>query len=973
MTKPTYFLAILSILLSFNCSSDQSSTKSKTQYVNPFIGTGGHGHTFPGATVPFGMVQLSPDTRLTGWDGCSGYHNSDNVVYGFSHTHLSGTGISDYGDVLLMPTIGELRLHNGADGKDGYRCNFKKENEVAEPGYYKTTLDQYGIVAELSAAKRVGIHKYTYPAETTIGNLILDLEHRDLLIDASINIIDQYRIEGHRISNAWAKEQHIYFALEMSKPIAPGGLVRAKGGKKINGFKIELGDKPEILIKVAISAVSIENAWKNMETDLPHWAFSVVKEQAQKAWEKALSKIEVEGGTEDQKTIFYTALYHTMIAPNLYMDYNGQYRGMDLEVHKANDFTNYTVFSLWDTYRAANPLYTILEPTRTGDFINSLLAKHDDGGILPIWPLAGNYTDCMIGYHAIPVIADAYLKGIPGFDPNRALDIMQHAANQEHFGLRSYKSMGYVSSDDEAESVSRTLEYAFDDWCIAQMAKKLGQDSVARQFLNRSQYYKNQFDASTGFMRAKRNNMWWQPFNPKEVNSNYTEANAWQYSFYAPHDIEGLMDLFGGAAAFEQKLDALFSEESGLDGRQQDDITGLIGQYAHGNEPSHHIAYLYNFVGKPWKTADRVRQILEEMYSNQPDGLSGNEDCGQMSAWYVLSAMGFYPVTPGSNSYIIGSPIFPKVTINLENGKQFTIQSKNVSAENKYIQSASLNGAAYTKSYITHADILNGSELILNLGSKPNETWGTQAEDIAMTKIDQGKTMPLPFVKTGERVFKESTSIEISSQAPVYYSINGAEPIAEKANLYKGPFELNKTTTLKFFSVSAKGIQSPTLESKFFKILPNRNVSLSTQYSPQYTGGGDNALIDFQRGGEDFRLGEWQGYEGLDLNAVIDLGKMESHQKLALSCIQHRKSWIFLPTEVQFLTSNDGKKFTPLGTVSNDVDPKKQGFVLKEFEINKRFSARYIKVIGKNRRVCPPWHVGAGSKAWVFVDEVVIE
>jgi predicted alpha-1,2-mannosidase len=723
---------LFGLLLFVALFSSCSKKNELVDYVDPFIGTGGHGHTYPGASLPFGMVQLSPDTRLEGWDGCSGYHFSDSIIYGFSHTHLSGTGCSDYGDILLMPTATNPTFNNGSEGENGYSSSFKKENEIAKPGFYKVYLDDNKVDVELSCSKRVGFHKYTFDEEDTV-NVILDLVHRDVLRESDIIKIGDNKIEGKRISSAWAKEQHIYFAIEFSQPIQNMyGQVRNKKDyfvdsdakdplqKAIFGFRLD--KSKELLVKVAISAVSTEGAWKNMEAEIPHWDFEKVKNEAKEEWNKELGKIKVEGGTESQKTIFYSALYHSMLAPNLYSDVDGKYRGRDLQIHEADGFDYYTVFSLWDTYRGEHPLLTIIDEKRTNDFIKTMLKQYEEGGALPVWELGANETMCMIGYHSIPVIADAYMKGIRNFDAELAFEAMKHSANINHLGISEYKTFGYIPANLEHESVSKTLEYAYDDWCIAQMAKELGKTEDYEYYIKRAQFYINIIDED-GFARPKMNGSWLYPFDPKEVNIHYTEANSWQYSFYAPQDVSGLMKMKGGKEKFIENLDQLFAESTETTGREQADITGLIGQYAHGNEPSHHIAYLYAYAGEPWKTQEITRRIMDELYSNQTDGYCGNEDCGQMSAWYVLSAMGFYPVCPGSNEYVIGSPIFDKVTIQLENGEEFVIEAKNNSKENKYIQSCTLNGNEYQKSFITHEDILKGGTLSFEMADEPNKEW----------------------------------------------------------------------------------------------------------------------------------------------------------------------------------------------------------------------------------------------------------
>jgi len=681
---------ILGLTLVLPFCSTLTAQKTILDYVNPFIGTGGHGHTFPGATAPFGMMQLSPDTRLTGWDGCSGYHYTDTIVYGFSHTHLSGTGVSDYGDLLLMPFTRDIHLNNGSDGQAGYAATFKKENEVATPGYYSTHLEEDNILVELSTTLRAGIHQYTFNDKSQEQQLIIDLVHRDQVLDAHIEIISPTEIIGYRKSNAWARQQEFYFTLQFDKPIIESQLYlndQAIDNKRATHQHIKatlnfgVSDQP-LKVRVGISAVDIEGAKKNLAQELGHWEAARVKQEAEEMWLAELQKIKIQDNhpterSEDKMTIFYSALYHTMIAPNIFSDVDGRYRGTDLEIHTAQeDQTQYSVFSLWDTYRATHPLYTIIDQRRTRDFINTFLNQYKEGGTLPMWELAGNYTGCMIGYHAVPVISDALMKGIDDFDTALALEAMIAASNADELGKPYYRTHNLLTTQEEPESVSKTLEYAYDDWTIARMAEKLGRPEISDVYYQRSQNYKNVFDPMTGFMRARANNRWFHPFDPAEVNFNYTEANAWQYSFYFPHDIDGWIDMIGGQEFAEKKLDDLFTVSSTTLGRHQVDITGLIGQYAHGNEPSHHIAYLYNFTGSPYKTQKYTRQIMDDLYFNAPDGLSGNEDCGQMSAWLVMSAMGFYPVTPGSNDYIIGSPWFDKVSINLENGNTIIISYK---------------------------------------------------------------------------------------------------------------------------------------------------------------------------------------------------------------------------------------------------------------------------------------------------------
>ncbi|MCA9684716.1 MAG: GH92 family glycosyl hydrolase, partial [Myxococcales bacterium] len=612
--------------------------------VDPLIGTGGHGHTFPGPTMPFGMVQLGPDTRLEGWDGCSGYHYSDDLIHGFSHTHLSGTGVSDYGDILLMP--GTL-AHEGAAGIADYpaAAHFEHALEQARPGYYAVQLREPGIAVELTVTDRVGIHRWIFPdGADASGNFVdLDLRHRDEPTSMELTQTGPRELAGHRHSRGWARDQQLYFVARFDRditalePLAEG---RTRIRFQPTGPDCEIDGA--LQAKVALSAVDIDGARANLEAEAPHWDFDAYREAAEDRWRAALGKIEVEGGTPTQRRVFYTALYHTMIAPNLYQDVDGRFRGLDRQVHQNRDgAVNYTVFSLWDTFRAAHPLYAIIERERSVDFVTTMLDHYSLGGRLPVWELAGNETDCMIGYHAVPVIADAWAKGIRDFDGELALQAMVHSASLDRGGLEAYRRHGYIPVEAEHESVSKALEYAYDDWCIAEFAAATGHDDLAREYGERAQFWQNHFDPQTGLMRPRENGGWLEPFDPREVNLHYTEANAWQYGFFVPQDPAGLVAAHGGPEALAAHLDALFEAPSETTGRDQADITGLIGQYAHGNEPSHHIAYLYAYAGRADRTQARVRQIVDTLYSDSPDGLAGNEDCGQMSAWLVFSALGF--------------------------------------------------------------------------------------------------------------------------------------------------------------------------------------------------------------------------------------------------------------------------------------------------------------------------------------------
>ncbi|MCK0178613.1 GH92 family glycosyl hydrolase [Flavobacteriaceae bacterium S0862] len=970
-----FFTSLCIALILFSCQektnlSPAKKDKSLTSYVNSFIGTGGHGHTYPGATMPFGMMQLSPDTRLDGWDGCSGYHYSDSYIYGFSHTHLSGTGVSDYGDILLMPT-NEIVFNNGSDGKKGYKAHFSHDNEIAKPGYYKVYLDNTEIDVELTVSKRSGIHKYQF-SEGSTQVVILDLEHRDEVLDSKVNVYSNKEIGGHRHSKAWATDQYLFFNMEFSRAFKNMTFLNdVNEGKKVKvAFEFDSSESNILEIKVGISPVDEEGASKNRREELNGKSFDDIKKEAQNTWEKQLEKIVVESDNDDYKTNFYTSMYHVSIAPNLYQDVDDRYRGMDLEIHETKEFDYYTVFSLWDTYRAAHPLYTIIEQDRTNDFINTFLAKYDEGGIMPIWDLSACYTGCMIGYHAVPVIADAYLKGLRGYDVDKAFEAMKHSANQDKLGLESYKSLGYIPVEFESESVSKTLEYAYDDWTIAQMAKNLGKDGDYKTFSERAQYYKNIFDPESQFMRGRFRNTWFAPFDPYEVNFNYTEANSWQYSFYVPQDISGFMDLLGGKDKLEENLDELFTAEVETSGRNQADITGLIGQYAHGNEPSHHMAYLYNFVNKPHKTQERVHQILTELYQNAPDGISGNEDCGQMSAWYILSSMGFYSVTPASNQYIIGTPLFPKATINLENDKQFTIAAHGISDSKKYIKSASLNGKILDRTFIYHNEVVDGGTLEFQMTDNP-AVWGSRDGQEPKTEIKDHLIIPAPFIEKGDIAFKGETEVvleNVDKNATIFYKLG-----EEDYKKYEAPFTISEPTSLSVYS-EKEGVKSATISTQFYKIDPNISITLETEYANQYNAGGNDALIDGILGARDFRTGTWQGYSDKDVIATVDLGIEKNINTISVNFLKDQRSWIFYPVEVECLVSKDDKNFTSIGNYKFEEIVPSDEVDIKTVEFKQPSSYRYVKIIAKKLGKLPEWHLGYehDGRSWLFVDEIII-
>lgn len=949
--------------------------KNFTQYVDPFIGTGGHGHTYPGAVLPHGMVQLSPDTRLDGWDGCGGYHYSDHYIYGFTHTHLSGTGVSDYGDILIMPMKGEPSPDNKVYGSE-----FSHTGEQAEPGFYSVKLEDDNILAEMTATTRVGFHKYRFP-DPENNHIVIDLDHRDEVIGSSLRIINRQTIAGLRRSKSWANNQYVYFVIEFSRPfttarfwqhdslLSPGtaGIADSKNIKAAFKFADDL-----VMIKTAISAVSEEGAFNNLITELPGWDFEKTREDARQKWNIELGKIDVESDDLKKLRTFYTALYHTAIVPNINQDVDGRYRGRDDQIHRSDGFTNYSVFSLWDTHRGAHPLYTIIDQKRTLDYIKSFLVQYREGGRLPVWELSSCETDCMIGYHSVPVIVDAYMKGINQFDTKLALEAMRRSATWDHYGLPALMDHGLLEIDDEQESVSKTLEYAYDDWCIAQFAMKTGSLPDYNYYIKRAQAYKNLLDPKTGFMRPRKNGNWVSPFDPREVNSNFTEANSWQYSFYTPHDMNGYLGMIGGRKKMEEKLDRLFSENTQTTGRDQSDITGMIGQYAHGNEPSHHIAYLYNFTGAAYKTQAMVHRIMNEMYHDTPDGLEGNEDCGQMSAWYVLSALGFYPVTPGTTDYIIGTPLFSSATIHLENGKTFTVKGNQAGQENFYIQAASLNGRPYERSYLSYFDMNKGGILNFTMGPKPSAFGKTGFPTTGIA----GNTIVLnPVIDGGDMSFKGDKIIKINAAQKglrYLYTLDGTTP-GPSSRKYTGPFSINKSTTVKAIALNADGEKSFVTTALYKRVLHNWTIKLNTAYEQQYDGNGLNGLIDDVRGKVDWRKGNWQGYQNADMDVVIDLQEPRSISDIDIGFLQDSRAWIIMPKEIVIEVSNDNKNFLKVYSGENYLPVEDETVQLKNIEAKfTAVSARFVRVIARQYGKLPAWHLGAGGDTHIFVDEIQI-
>jgi len=965
------------------------------QKVNPFIGTGGHGHTFPGPTMPFGACQLSPDTRLEGWDGCSGYHYSDSVIYGFSHTHLSGTGCSDYGDILLMPVTKQMMLD-----KYQYASRFSHKTEKAHAGYYQVYLEDPKVNVELTSTLHGGVHRYTYPKDDE-QYVVLDLKHRDEVLDTKMEQVDDYKIRGYRFSKAWAKNQKVFFEIKFSSPIEEIQYEELKTGSNTSVVRLDKSlhciiklqgntkksnpaNAGYLTVKCAISGVDEEGAHKNMLAEMPDdsWNFDSYQKKAESEWEKELSKIQIESDKkpplEGREAVFYTALYHCMIHPSLYNDVDGRYRGRDDKIHNTDgEFDYYTVFSLWDTYRALHPLLTILDKKRTNDFINTFIKQYEQGGRLPIWELSSNETNCMIGYHVVSVIWDAYNKGIRDYDVEKAYEAMTsiatHYTDYEGEGLEmklkesakegaadaealeSYNKYGYVRSDDSHESVSKTLEYAYDDWCIAQMAKALGKKKDYEYYENRSHYWMNVYDPTTGFMRARKNGCLYEPFSPYTVDNNYTEANAWQYSFYVPHDLMQLINLHGGDKKFEQKLDDLFTAKTQTQGREQADITGLIGQYAHGNEPSHHITYLYSYIGKTEKTTPKVKYIIDSFYTNQPDGLIGNEDCGQMSAWYVLNYLDMYPIAPGYKGFnFIGS----------NENNNLTSIDRNIPNLKKNIFNSSTNNFS----------TITMNENFVNYSNYARDSFKSNF-------VKSEKFISVPFIKNASRIFKDSLLIEINStkDSTILFSFNSAD-----FKVFKKPFYIYENTIIDFYAYSGYIIDdeiatnskenfSPIQTATFTKLPTDRKIILHNEYNKSYSAGGAEGLMDGIYGKLNWRAGDWQGYQGQDIEVVMAFDQPTEIKSLAANFLEDQNSWIFYPKEVSFYVSEDSVNWTLVDSIPTNKSDHNATTTISKFSTKiyniKKQTYKYAKVVAKNFGPMPQWHEGRGNPTFIFIDE----
>ena len=961
---------LLMFALLYSCESGYS------RYVNPLVGTDGHGHTYPGAIVPFGQIQPGPDTRLEGWDGCSCYHYSDDTLYGFSHTHLNGTGCEDYGDILLMPVVAEGKTFRfSSDMPQSEFCSsFSHRGEKARPGYYRVVLDRSRVMVELTATDRVACHRYTFPGRGPKG-FVVDLRHRDKVISAGFNRPKASAdgthpfpvgttLTGWRESNAWNPDQWCYFALQCSEPIVD--IQYFDGGKK--ALVILPDDSKEAEVYVSISGVDAEGAAKNLATRQDR-VFAAMRNDARQLWEQALGKIAVEGGSREERGNFYTALYHCYTSPYLWSDVDGRYRAMNDSIYTSNQPV-YTVFSLWDTYRTLHPLMAIIEPERTEEWINTMMLQYETGGELTMWELAAHETHCMIGYHACPVILTAQEAGLlDKWTPARRMALLEAMVTTSNRtdAHQSYAQQGYLDSKLDNETVSKTLEYAFDDWCIAryafnEMNRNGKPDTNARYryfnevydtYMRRAQSWQNVMDPD-GFMHARRNGGFVTPFNPTEVNNHFTEANSWQYSTYVPHDVPGWIAQMGGKAKAEAFLDSLFNTSSETTGREQSDITGMIGQYAHGNEPSHHAAYLYAWLGATDKLDHVVHEILDDLYSTKPDGLCGNEDCGQMSAWYVMSAMGFYPVIPGSGEYVTVTPLFDRITIHT--GKE---------------------------------------DIVINKSDwQPGMFWdGKSFSPRSKTLFPEAlRTPPAPVFSDWQQCFKDSLFVTLSARlivkgAPenhesvdgksvIYYTLDGRTPDTNSYR-YTAPILVNRDITINAVAYNpATGRYSPVVSQTLTRFIADKQLRYITKPAPQYSENGPDGLIDRLYGTPNFRIGGWQGWP-TDMEVVIDLLSSKTLTSVSVDCLDNMRAWIFFPKRIEVSISSDGKTFRPWAQLDNTefaaVRERQEESVQHKFTCHGPYAtARYVRVKAINYGKMPEWHISSGEQAWLFVDEIEV-
>ena len=868
----------------------------------------------------------------------------------------------------------------GYSVKGGYGSKFSHTSEKATPGFYSVHLKDENVDVRLTVSERAGFHEYTFNNSSEKKYILIDLDHRDKLHEAAFTIIDKQTISGHRFSEAWAKDQHFFFYLNSDIPYSQAKLITKNGQHKL---LLSFPTSTTVVnLKVGMSSVDEKGAQQNLEKEIPEWDFLKVHKATQQKWEEELSGVYFYSDNEEYMYNFYTAMYHSFLAPNIFSDVDGRYLGRDMQIHKLGNAADrhYTVFSLWDTYRATHPLFTLTQTKRNNDFVRTFLRQFDQGGDLPVWELAANETECMIGYHSVSVMADAYLKNTGLTEIGRIIDAMITTAFIDELGKKQFHEEGYIDAGNEPESVSKTLEYAYDDFCISQTINafnKRNNQSLKNPFKQSQFYFINNFDPNTKFMRARRSGQWFAPFDPSEVNFNYTEANSWQYSLYAPHAVGVLRDLLGGKDSLETWLDNLFSTKMELSGRHQVDITGLIGQYAHGNEPSHHMAYLYNYTNHPNKTQLMTSQILNTMYQNAPDGLSGNEDCGQMSSWYVMTALGLYQIAPGNPYYELTIPICDKALIKLDNGKDLEIRVNNNTGKNLFIDSVYYNGKYVNGSFISHEELMKGGTLDFKLSAWPGKN------NVGLPHAPTIETIPnefvsLPYFDQSEHVFTDSMTLSMGVVTPktakIYYTLDGSSP-GQTSLLYDKPFTVSSSTTVKAIATSEFGKSSLT-SNRFVKKDNNISLDLKSTYANQYAAGGPFSLIDGITGGNEYRTGDWQGFWEQDVVAEVSFKEAKTLKSVGVNCLSDMKSWIFLPEEIIFEISTDGINFSALKSIKvepeleSDMSPHRKSF---SSLTNSLTAIKSIRIRVKPTKECPVWHLGNGNSTWLFLDEITFE
>lgn len=1002
------FVCLLAMIALLSCNKE---LKHPIDYVDPMIGTDGAGHTFPGATLPFGMVQLSPSNDFKAWDWCSGYHYSDSILKGFAHTLISGAGLAALGDILLMPTTGKVQLNPGTDENpdSGYRSRFSHNQEVASPGYYSVLLHDYDVKVELTTTERVGVHRYT-SVKGGLLNVIIDPTHHimEKVIQTEVEYLSETEMQGYKKSEGEGGERTVYFYARFSKPFTNYGIARnedinneakkLKGGN-IKGFaQISLLPEEQLEVKVALSFVSYKGAKANYEAEGADKSFDDIYAKAVQKWTSQLNKIQVKGKSIEDKRTFYTAIYHSAISPNLISDVDGKY-WLEGKVYQS-EIPQYSNFSTWDTYRALNPLLTIVDQQNTADFVNSLASRHADAGVgLPVWECMGHDNVCMIGYNAVSPMVDAVLKDIKGIDNEKvyqavraaAMSLDKHSPNYDNNGMEEYIQLGYVPAELNC-AVSKTTEQNYYDWCISQLASKMNMPDDAALFAQRSVGYINLYRPDKKFLYSKYLTGEWREMDLTvwdDLIGNYVSGNMWGYSAYVPHDVNGLMNLMGGKQTFAEWLDAIFTDTTQIAGDTHVDISGFIGKYGHGDEPSQHMPYLYNYAGQPWKTQQYVRQVINNFYKDTPDGLINNDDLGQMSAWFVFSAMGFYPVCPGDLKYIIGSPLFEETTVNLENGKQFFIKAHNHPGKNKFVQSVTLNGKPFTKTFITHEQIMQGGEIVFEMGSKPNKSYGASNEDMPVSSVQIKKTNNVlpeitfkPFDKDDSEVFEGSRQIELVCNTPnadIFYTLNGHTP-TKRSKRYNQKISIDKASTLKAIAY-ADGLkpsfvyQRNYYAGRAFNELTEGYPKLMLENKPEKFGNSDGSMLFDQKiGTAQFNDSRWTGFNGNDMVATIDFGKDITINNVSLGFLSNTGVWIFPPSAISIYVSDDNINFKKVSYASLKFAQKKleKPFLQRPEFSMKNTKARYVKVIAENYGVIPSWHAASGHRGFMFIDEILV-